>query len=56
LTNFALTKSNHVSMLYANPRNQQALNDQLNQTRPLDTLIRLFLFGLPVDQTAALEP
>ena len=31
LTNFALTNSNLISMLYANPQNQQALNNQLNQ-------------------------
>jgi hypothetical protein len=31
LTNFALTNSTHVSMLYANPENQQELSDQLSQ-------------------------
>ena len=31
LSNFALTNSNLISMLYANPQNQQALNNQLNQ-------------------------
>lgn len=31
LTNFALTNSTLVSMLYSNQQNQQALNNQLNQ-------------------------